>query len=87
VERARGQTQAIGVTGQRDWDVRVVDSTRIVMTPTEAGLKDAVDKAMQTATEVVRKRIDELGTREPTIVREGSERILVQVPGLQDPAG
>jgi preprotein translocase subunit SecD len=87
VERARGQTQAIGVTGQRDWDVRVVDSTRIVMTPTTAGLKDAVDKAMETATEVVRKRIDELGTREPTIVREGSERILVQVPGLQDPAG
>ncbi|QJU56455.1 protein translocase subunit SecD [Sphingomonas sp. AP4-R1] len=87
VERARQQTSAVGVTGQRDWNVAVVDSTRIVMTQTQAGLDDAVDKAMQTATEVVRKRIDELGTREPTIVREGKDRILVQVPGLADPAG
>ena len=86
VERARGQTQAVGVTGQRDWDVRVADGTRIVMSPSAAGLADSADRAMQTATEVVRKRIDELGTREPTIVREGSTRILVQVPGLQDPA-
>ena len=87
VERARAQTTAVGVTGQRDWNVGVVDSTRIVMTPTTAGLTDSTDKAMQTATEVVRKRIDALGTREPTIVREGSQRILVQVPGLQDPTG
>ena len=35
--------------------------------------------------EVVRRRIDELGTREPTIERQGEDRILVQVPGLQDP--
>ena len=87
VERARQQTQAVGVTGQRDWNVAVVDGTRIVMSPSQAGLDDAADKAMQTATEVVRKRIDELGTKEPTIVREGATRILVQVPGLQDPNG
>jgi preprotein translocase subunit SecD len=87
VERARQQTTPVGVTGQRDWNVAVVDSTRIVMTPTQAGIDAAVDAAMETATEVVRKRIDELGTREPTIVREGKDRILVQVPGLQDPAG
>ncbi|MES2471382.1 MAG: protein translocase subunit SecD, partial [Pseudomonadota bacterium] len=36
--------------------------------------------------EVVRRRIDELGTREPSIERSGEDRILVQVPGLQDPA-
>ncbi len=36
--------------------------------------------------EVVRRRIDELGTREPTIQQQGTERILVQVPGLKDPA-
>jgi preprotein translocase subunit SecD len=85
VERARAQTNGIGVTGQRDWDVRVVDTNRIIMTPTQAGQKDAVDKAMEVATEVVRKRIDELGTREPTIIRQGSTRIVVQVPGLQNP--
>jgi protein-export membrane protein SecD len=35
--------------------------------------------------EVVRRRIDELGTREPTIQQQGEDRILVQVPGLKDP--
>ena len=35
--------------------------------------------------EVVRRRIDELGTREPTIEQQGDDRILVQVPGLKDP--
>ena len=63
----------------------MVDTNRIIMTPTQAGQKDAVDKAMEVATEVVRKRIDELGTREPTIIRQGSTRIVVQVPGLQNP--
>ena len=87
VERARSLSTPVGVTGQRDWDVAVVDGTRIVMTQTEAGLSDAVSKAMDTATDVVRRRIDALGTREPTIIRQGADRILVQVPGLQDPAG
>ena len=40
---------------------------------------------MKTATEVVRRRIDALGTKEPTILQQGSNRIVVQVPGLQDP--
>ena len=86
VERLRTLTQPSGMTGQRDWNVQVVDSTRIVMTPTDAGLTQATDSAMQVATEVVRKRIDEMGTKEPTIIRQGSDRIVVQVPGLQDPA-
>jgi len=36
--------------------------------------------------EVVRRRIDALGTKEPTITRSGDDRIVVEVPGLQDPA-
>jgi len=86
VERIRTLTQPSGMTGQRDWNVQVVDSTRIVLTPTEAGLKQATNSAMEVATEVVRKRIDEMGTKEPTIIRQGADRIVVQVPGLQDPA-
>ncbi len=69
----------------REWDLQVVDQTRFVLTPTSAGLDQAVTDAMDSATEVVRKRIDELGTREPTIIRQGDTRIVVQVPGLQDP--
>lgn len=85
MERIRPLTQPVGIGGQRDWNIAVVDSTRIVLTPTSAGLASAIDSAMEVATEVVRKRIDELGTKEPTIIREGSERIVVQVPGLQNP--
>lgn len=74
-----------GLTGQREWDIEVVDMSRFVLKPTQAGLQQAITTAMDDATEVVRRRIDELGTREPTIVRQGDTRIVVQVPGLQDP--
>ena len=40
---------------------------------------------MQQSIEIIRRRIDELGTTEPTIQRQGATRILVQVPGLDDP--
>ena len=40
---------------------------------------------VEQAIEIVRRRVDELGTREPTIQRQGSDRIVVQVPGLDDP--
>ncbi|MGX7953069.1 protein translocase subunit SecD [Tsuneonella sp. HG249] len=69
----------------REWDLQVMDGNRFVLTPTTQGLEAAVDSAMTSATEVVRKRIDALGTREPTIIRQGDTRIVVQVPGLQDP--
>jgi preprotein translocase subunit SecD len=85
VELARRQTLGTG-TGQRDWDVNVLDGNRVVMTPTKAGINAFIEEAMNGATDVVRKRIDALGTREPDIRREGSDRILVEVPGFQDPA-
>jgi preprotein translocase subunit SecD len=73
------------LTGSRDWDFQVVDGTTVVLTPTPDGIAKAVDSAMSTAVEVIRKRIDALGTREPTIIREGTDRIVVQVPGLKNP--
>lgn len=82
MELVRGLTQPVGFTGQRDYNVENVDSLRIVVTPTQGGLDAAIDNAVATATEVVRTRIDELGTREPTIIRQGDNRIVVQVPGL-----
>ncbi|MBD3730986.1 MAG: protein translocase subunit SecD [Sphingomonadales bacterium] len=87
VDRARSLLEPLinGTGMTRDWNLEVVDETRIVLSPTQAGLDKAVDQAMDSATEVVRKRIDELGTREPTIIRQGDNRIVVQVPGLQDP--
>jgi preprotein translocase subunit SecD len=87
IDRAReALSQAINGSGTvRDWDLQVVDGSRIVLTQTSAGLELAVDNAMDSATEVVRKRIDALGTREPTIIRQGDDRIVVDVPGLKDP--
>ncbi|WP_174291558.1 protein translocase subunit SecD [Sphingomonas bacterium] len=85
-ERLLGVTgSGAGLTGQRQWDIQVVDTSRFVVRPTQAGLTQAVKQAMNDATEVVRKRIDQLGTKEPTIVQQGTDRILVQVPGLKNP--
>jgi preprotein translocase subunit SecD len=88
VEIARNQTQPVGgLGGQRTWDVSVVDSTRLVMTPTASGIAEALENAMSTAREVVYNRVDPEGTKEVTVIRQGKDRILVQVPGLQDPEG
>jgi len=87
VELARTLTQPAGLTGQRDWNVNVLDMNRVVVRPTEAGLANALDSAMNTAREVVYNRVDPEGTREVTVIRQGADRILVQVPGLEDPEG
>jgi preprotein translocase subunit SecD len=84
-ERLNKLTAGVGLTGQRDWDLTFVDATRVVMKPTAAGTAQAIKDAMSTAIDVVRIRIDKLGTREPTIVGQGTNRIVVQVPGLKDP--
>ncbi|WP_156255070.1 protein translocase subunit SecD [Sandarakinorhabdus oryzae] len=79
-------TAPLGVGAAREVDIsRGSLPGQVVLVPTDAGISAAVDSAMAQAVEVIRKRIDELGTREPTIVRQGKTRIVVQVPGLQDP--
>jgi preprotein translocase subunit SecD len=87
VDRAReALLPLINGTGiTREWNLDVVDGSRFVLTQTRSGLNAAVNSAMDSATEVVRKRIDALGTREPTIIRQGNDRIVVDVPGLKDP--
>ena len=55
------------------------------MTVTDAGITDKSRKAVEQSIEVIRRRVDALGTREPSIQRQGDDRVLVQVPGLQDP--
>lgn len=74
-----------GMTGQREWTIEVRDGTRFIVTQTKAGLDQAVKQAMADAREVVDRRINALGTLEPTIVLQGANRILVEVPGLKDP--
>jgi len=57
----------------------------IRMTLTDQGIRNALSHALTQSVEVVSRRVNELGTTEPIIQRHGDDRILVQVPGLQDP--
>lgn len=52
---------------------------------TDEGINYRLSSAVSQSIEVVRRRVDELGTTEPLIQRQGDDRIIVQVPGLQDP--
>ena len=52
---------------------------------TDEFVKLAVSNAVAQSLEIVRRRIDELGTREPSIQRQGSSRIIIQLPGIDDP--
>ena len=51
----------------------------------EAGLSRRVSQAMEESIEIIRRRIDESGINEPLIARQGGRRILVQLPGVEDP--
>ncbi len=68
----------------RDIGVKSLGQGRIAVTLTEAAIAERVSNAVEQSLEIVRRRIDEMGTREPTIQRQGEDRILVQVPGLQN---
>ena len=80
----RRQTQPTLMGGASDWAV-ATEGNRVVIRPTDSGQAAAVDSAMEVAREVIDRRINALGTLEPTIIRQGRTRIVVQVPGLQDP--
>lgn len=85
VQIARTINEPVGVAGQREFDIRTAESGRIIIRPTQAGVADALSRAMDTAREVIYNRVDPDGTREVTVVRQGRDRILVQVPGVDDP--
>jgi preprotein translocase subunit SecD len=52
---------------------------------TEQALQERTTNVLSQSIEIVRRRIDETGTREPSIQRQGEDRILVQLPGVEDP--
>ncbi|WP_438976180.1 protein translocase subunit SecD [Roseicyclus sp.] len=54
----------------------------VIVTLSEAERQATDDRTMQQSVEIVRRRVDEAGTREPTIQRQGADRILIQVPGI-----
>jgi len=77
---ARPVTSLTGVTAS---DIEVTtQGADILVTLSEAEKRATDERTLRQALEIVRRRIDEVGTREPTIQRQGSDRILIQVPGI-----
>jgi preprotein translocase subunit SecD len=72
-------------TGGSDIEVETTAAGEIRVTMSETAIKDLLDRAIAQSIEVIRRRIDETGVREPTIQQQGENRVLVQVPGLSDP--
>jgi protein-export membrane protein SecD len=56
----------------------------IQITLTDAAINDKIRRAVSQSIEVLRRRVDALGTTEPNIQQQGNDRVLVEVPGLQD---
>lgn len=86
----RDQTQAdLAESKLREIDntlrVSRLEDGRFSVTFDEATLAAARTHAVEQSVEIIRRRIDEMGTREPIIQRQGEDRILVQVPGFDDP--
>ncbi|MCX7560787.1 protein translocase subunit SecD [Sulfitobacter sp. F26204] len=73
--------QTLTGAGATDIDVRGEDGV-IIITLSEAEKQATNERTMQQSLEIIRRRIDEVGTREPTIQRQGADRILIQVPGI-----
>jgi preprotein translocase subunit SecD len=75
----------LGSNGQRSLEVADAGGGLIRMTVPPAAITDRTRQAVEQSITIIEKRVNQLGTVEPLIQRQGVDRILVQVPGLQDP--
>ena len=62
-----------------------IENDKVKIEYSKIGLLEIKNSVLNQSLEIVRRRIDETGTKEPTIIRRGSERILIELPGLDDP--
>jgi len=66
-------------------DYKKIDNNFIQVSFSKFGLLTINNAALKQSIEIVRRRIDDVGTKEPTILQRGEKRILVELPGLKDP--
>ncbi len=78
------QAQKLLRTAESGTEIETGDG-RILIRYTREAITSREDQAVNQSIEIVRRRIDETGTREPSIQRQGRDRIIVQLPGLDDP--
>jgi SecD/SecF fusion protein len=74
-----------GAGGVNEVELAIENGTDVSLKLTEEGITNRLGSAVTQSIEVIGRRVNELGTTEPTIQRQGNDRILVQVPGLDDP--
>lgn len=75
----------LGSSGQRSLEISDAGGGLIRLTVPPAAITERVRQSVEQSIQIVERRVNELGTVEPLIQRQGLDRILVQVPGLQDP--
>src|SRR5580693_4364868 len=75
----------LGSNGQRSLEVTDAGGGVIRLTVPQAAITDRIRQPLEQSIQIVERRVNQLGTVEPVIQRQGTDRILVQVPGLQDP--
>ncbi len=71
--------------GTRDFDIATRPDGTLSLTVNEAALRARASGAVQQSIEIVRRRIDATGVLDPQITRQGDSRIVVQLPGVDDP--
>src|SRR6266478_4354567 len=76
----------LGSSGQRSLEVSDAGGGLIRLTVPQAAITERIRQTIEQSIQIVERRVNQLGTVEPVIQRQGTDRILVQVPGLQDPS-
>jgi preprotein translocase subunit SecD len=74
-----------GTPGGRDVTVTIEPDQKIRVSFVAEAIQAEAGRAVEQSIEIIRRRIDELGTREPNITRQGADRIAVEAPGESDP--
>jgi preprotein translocase subunit SecD len=75
----------LGGTGARNLEVVDAGNRLIRLTTSDAAINERIRQVVEQAIPIIERRVNALGLVEPTIQRQGVDRILVQVPGLGDP--
>jgi preprotein translocase subunit SecD len=76
----------LSASGQRSVDVVDAGNGVVRLTATQPSIIERIRQSVEQSMQIIDRRVNELGTVEPSIQRQGVDRILVQVPGLQDPS-
>ncbi|WP_377298351.1 protein translocase subunit SecD [Rhizobium sp. SGZ-381] len=75
-----------GLTTSPDLTIADRGTDALTIRPSDAGITHRMSSAVEQSLEIIRQRVDQVGVAEPAIQRVGADRVLVQLPGEQDPS-